>query len=67
VQRPLNAIRDRVSTFYGWFRNPTSNSKAVRPSMPVSNLSAETGERMEEYLEVLDTRLRELRSQTTKT
>jgi hypothetical protein len=35
--------------------------------MPVSNLSAETGERMEEYLEVLDTRLSEMRSQTTQT
>ncbi len=38
-----------------------TNIQAVRPGMPVFKLSAKTGEGMEDYLEFLATRLRELR------
>jgi hydrogenase nickel incorporation protein HypB len=38
-----------------------NNIQAVRPGMPVFQLSAKTGEGMENYLEFLATRLRELR------
>jgi len=38
-----------------------TNIQAVRPGMPVFKLSSKTGEGMEEYLQFLATRLRELR------